>query len=206
MDGVVLNVSAGMAINGLGQTFALPQDLPVALVAPQRELPADAGLFGPCDGASPVEVGTGQGAYMLVATPVSGFEGRAPMSGFDAAGKVTGCGSRFAVTGVRFAVVPVSLPGGTGNLATFRNRLAHHCFGTQALLSVYRFPPEGPPGDRLAEVAPDLRSCDVPLALLYWSDGRIAFLDHWAVRRRVAAPVPGLAVALVHFGEPYGGG
>ena len=186
----VLKVRAGLAINGLGQAVALPYDQRVALVAPEAPLPASAGLFGPCEGAAPVEIGTGSGAYILVLTPVSGFEGRAPMSGPDAGGRVTGCGSRYSVAGVRFGVVPVPLPGGPGDPATLRNRLAHLCFGTEALLEGRRVPPEGPGGDGLAGAAPDLSPCDVPLALLYWSGGSVRFLDMWSVRRRVTAPYP----------------
>ncbi len=188
--GVVLKVRAGTAINGLGQTLALGQDQDVELVAPEETVSADAGLFGPCEGATSVTIGTGSGAYILVATPVSGFEGRAPMSGFDYGGRVTGCASRYSVAGVRFRVVPLQLPGGVGAPGTLRNRLAHHCFGTEALLASYRVPPEGPGGDRLSKAAPDLDPCDVPLALLYWSDGGIQFIDAWSVRRRVSAPFP----------------
>jgi|GEM_PF-1331878 len=188
--GVVLKVRAGTAINRLGQAVALPHDQQVALVPPEGPLPEGAGLFGPCEGGSaPVPV-AGSGAYILVVSPASGFEGRVPMAGFECGGGVAGCGSRYAVAGVRFGVVPVPLLGGPGSLLSLQNRLAHRCFGTEALLSSARSPSGRPAGDGLEQAAPDLAPCDVPLALFYWSGGAIRFLDHWAVRRRVTAPFP----------------
>src|SRR5690606_13376089 len=106
-----------------------------------------AGLFAPCEGTAPVEIGTAAGAYILVASPASGFEGRAPLSALDSCGKATGCGSRYAVAGVRFGVVPVPLPGGSGDPGLLRNRLAHRCFGTEALLASGTGPREAPGKD-----------------------------------------------------------
>jgi len=100
---------------------------------------------------------TGTGVYILVLSPASGFEGRAPMSGLSVQG-VSGpaCGSKYAVEGVRFGLVPLDLTTLTGNsgtqalisdiqtlisqlakqsasasLSRLHNLLAHLCFGTE---------------------------------------------------------------------------
>lgn len=205
----ILEVNAGLAFNRLGQPVRLPDKQSVTLVVPDPSLHADAGLFGDCGASVSLEVPGGTGVYMLVVSPVSGFEGRVPMSGFGSGGRMTGCGSRYAVEGVRFRIVPVLFHENVGDGATLRNRVAHHCFGTETYRERVGFPgpllggffadPSEETGDRLSEIAPDLEPCDVPLAVFYWSGGRCVFVDNWAVRRRTTPPYP------AGFGRPYVG-
>jgi hypothetical protein len=77
-----------------------------------------------------------------------------------------------------------------------RNLLAHLCFGTEDRLSFRQNPWRRDGGrspfltygaiDRLRATG-DLRPCDVPLGLIFWSRTGLKYADPWAVRRR---PVP----------------
>jgi len=73
-----------------------------------------------------------------------------------------------------------------------RNLLAHACFGTAARTAFPATPLLAP---RRAQEAPPtlderlladglLSDCDVPLALLFWTQGGVRFVDLWSVRRR----------------------
>ncbi len=84
-------------------------------------------------------------------------------------------------------------------LALLRNRLAHRLFSTERLIGAYRDPlaewTARPPDSFAARAYGDsfgalLDSCDVPLALCYWTTNGVEFLDVWAVRRvRNAVPI-----------------
>jgi hypothetical protein len=126
-------------------------------------------------------------------------------------GKVTGCRSRYAIEGIRFrleeldpssltklsqttrdALADLTTKNDPASLSKLRNWLAHICIGTEELA--------GASGDlfKLADgesayltygaldaLHPEtLTDCDVPLALLYWPDGGVKFVDMWSVRRR----------------------
>jgi len=216
----VLSVSAGLALNRLGQALDLPEPATVPLVRAKEEAAAEAGLFAPCEGACGTDLLAGAGVYLLVIAPASGFEGRAPASGLMGAPPGAGrCGSRYAVEGVRFRLVELNLLGNTAihdatrqsirdlltgsdvtTLSKLRNRLAHLCLGTRGLAQVSSDPfavPDGAPApgglavlERLCRPG-TLTGCDVPLALLYWTADGIQFLDRWAVRR----PLSGLPAA-----------
>jgi hypothetical protein len=149
----VVSVSAGLAINSNGQAIALPVNITLALARQTTPLPADAGLFADCAPPAATTVPLRAGIYILVAAPASGFSGQAPMYSFDDVTSATGCGSRFAVQGIRFRLVQldVTMLGrlsqatrdaiakpGSGLMAQtdiascfkLRNWIAHICFGT----------------------------------------------------------------------------
>lgn len=161
-----VSVSAGMAINRLGQALYLPENMDVNLVPAKDEVAADAGLFAPCSKVPATDLLSRTGVYILVITTASGYEGQAPASGvnsgdFSARG---GCRRRDTVEGVQFRLVRVkleSLPNisaetlgditrcataiesGTDkakNLSLLRNLLAHLCFGTEQLAGFARDP------------------------------------------------------------------
>jgi hypothetical protein len=79
-------------------------------------------------------------------------------------------------------------------LSQFRNGLAHVCFGTEALagLAASPFPPssQASPLDNYG-LLDDLRGaslmtdCEVPIAIMYWTQSGIQFVDMWSVRRPV---------------------
>ena len=161
----IVTVSAGMAINRLGQTLCLPANTDVALVREKEVADEDAGLFSPCTKPIGTDLLSGTGIYILVIAPASGYEGQAPVSGLggDLSGR-GGCRRRDTVEGVQFRLVRVklgSLPNisaetageitrcamaiesGTEkqkNLSLLRNLLAHLCFGTAELAGFARDP------------------------------------------------------------------
>lgn len=215
----VLEIQPGLAINRKGQTLELPTRESLALVR-SREGETD----GPClfrDCSRPVEtrVPVGVGLYVLLLAPADGFRERAPQSGLGSDGRVAGCGSRYAVEGVRFRLelldptrltrisqqtrdlLITELAGAdtTQRLSRLRNLAAHLCFGTEALrgFAVDPFAREnGFSAVRSHGALDDLRAggsltdCQVPLALFFWTLRGIAFLDLWAVRRRPAPAGP----------------
>jgi hypothetical protein len=210
----LVRVSAGLALNRLGQALLLPTDLDVALVHEEETVDAEAGLFVECEPPEPTAIPTGTGVYILVLSPASGFEGRAPVSGLGGNGATSaGCGSQYAVEGVRFRLIRLDVKGISGisdtthnqldqlmlqsdvaSLSKLRNLLAHLCFGTEILLT--QFPdPFAPPEtygalDHLRAQG-HLTDCDVPLVLLYWTTAGIQFTDMWSVRRRLVQPLVG---------------
>ncbi|HVF43552.1 MAG TPA: hypothetical protein VM936_11100 [Pyrinomonadaceae bacterium] len=211
----VMKVSAGLALNALGQPLALPSDTEVALVrAPEAGGAADAGLFSPCLPPSQTAVVAGAGVYVLAISPASGYTGRASTSGLGDAGLSSpGCGSRYAIEGVQFklaaldvnklglppdAVVEVAgLMEATdaASSSKLRNILAHLCYGDEELRRRARdiFDPsttDSPEYGALDALRRQgvLTDCDVPLALLYWTTGGIQFVDAWAARRSPAVP------------------
>jgi hypothetical protein len=161
----LVRVSAGMAINRLGQTLYLPSDTDVALVRAKEVVAADAGLSSPCTKPDGTDLLSGTGMYILVMAPASGYEGQAPTSGLGADLSARGgCRRRDTVEGVQFRLVEVklgSLPNITAemlsdinrcataievgtekpkNLSLLQNLLAHLCFGTAELAGFVRDP------------------------------------------------------------------
>ncbi len=226
----ILTVLSGQALNRKGQVLSLPSDVDVVLVPPQTPGAVDAGMFAVCDAPTLIPVFTGYGAYILVLTPASGFEGRAPVNGV-LPGDVTraSCGSRYVVEGVKFGLVQLditTLPNisqdtrtalaqlmtqsDLASLSMLRNRLAHLCFGTEELGGFLSDPFRQVNGaspyvdvGALATLRTQgkLTDCDVPLALLYWTTKGIQFVDMGSVRRR---PVPGPPSQYWPF-DPAGG-
>jgi hypothetical protein len=161
-----VSVSAGMAINRLGQALYLPEAMNVSMVPAKDEMAADAGLFAPCSKVPATDLLSNTGVYILVVTPASGYEGQAPASGVNSGDLSArgGCRRRDTVEGVQFRLVRVkleSLPNinattlgditrcataienGTDkakNFSLLRNLLAHLCFGTEELARFARDP------------------------------------------------------------------
>ncbi|HEX6480724.1 MAG TPA: hypothetical protein VF043_17940, partial [Ktedonobacteraceae bacterium] len=106
----IVTVTGGQALNRQGQMLSLPNDVDVVRVPVQTPGAADAGMFAVCDPPTVIPVFTGYGAYILVFTPASGFEGRAPVNGV-LPGDVTraSCGSRYIVEGVKFGLVKLDI-------------------------------------------------------------------------------------------------
>jgi hypothetical protein len=206
----VISVSEGLALNGKGQAVALPSEVKIALSQQIESLPVEAGLFAACQPPKTGTIPRDRGAYILVATPTSEFSELAPVRGFSD-GKVIGCGSRYAMEGIKFRLEELKITGLTGlsqatrdavlelmtksdtaSLSRLRNWLAHICFGTEEWFEFLR-----DPFARITGKSPytsygaidalhangQLTDCDVPLGLLYWTPGGVQFLDMWSVRR-----------------------
>lgn len=194
-DAPVVRISKGLAVNRLGQTLYLPEDVNLALK--RRFDAAGAGcVFASC---TPLKGGTyvaGAGVYLLTIAPVQLSEGRAPSNGLDPT--VVACNTDATVEAVQFRLININaLRFGDLDVASpqFRNRLAYRCFGVesrdQSVIDPWRVDPR-PSGlvEELRAVGLDDR--DVPLALIYWKVGGLQFIDLWAVRRalHVSATMP----------------
>ena len=213
-----VTVKKGLAINREGQAIEVHNDIQIRLDREPPDIPADAGAFQDCSVALNTLIPTNEGIYILVASPASGFLESAPKIGLESNGKVSDCGKRYVVDGVRFRLerlnssdvsdvspetldlVDNELIGSTdlADLSRLRNIVAHMCFGTESLaaLSVDPFATE----DGVSTFArmgaiDDLRqldvitACDVPLCLIDWTDSGVAFLDTWSIRRPVTQPL-----------------
>jgi hypothetical protein len=218
----VLAVSRGLALNRRGQPVVLPLDV-TALTLSRQPLAGtvvEAGLFAAClPPKTTLAPPSDRGIYLLLATPASGYQEQAPQYGFGEVGQASGCGSRYAVEGIRFRLEELRLTqldrldaasrqaltalldrNDAAGLSRLQNWLAHLCFGTGELAD---FPgdPLAPTGNRsrylnygvvdALRAAGQLTDCDVPLALLYWPVGGVRFVDGWAVRRRPVPPPRG---------------
>jgi hypothetical protein len=146
-------VTAGLAINGEGDTLELPAREVVALARAASPPDQGTGLFRTCEPPAAQVEGPGAGFYLLVLSPASGFRGRAPVSGLSDPRAGSGCGSRWAVEGIRFRLLPLDPLAVTGTSAgirellenelltasteagrsKLRNVVAHLCLGTEPL-------------------------------------------------------------------------
>ncbi len=215
----MLTVSAGQAVNRCGDVLSLPAPVDVALIRETEVVAEEAGWFAPCEPPQASALLQGKGAYLLLISPASGFDGRVPVSGLRESG--TGpacCGRRDVIEGVQFRLVEMkisNLKGGSdaardqviqlmerddyASLSRLRNQLAHLCFGTEGRKN-FVVDPFGagekaiPPGavEELRS-SQDLTDCDVPLALVYWTRNGIEFIDMWSVRREIAPKPASLA-------------
>ena len=187
----VLRVTAGCALNRLGQTLRLTADMSVAL-ARRFDVASSECSFDDC---TPLAGGTyiaGAGVYLLTIAPAQLSEGRAPTNGLDPAS--VRCNTDATVEAVQFRLLPVT-PLRFADLdatsSRFRNRLAYRCFGVEErdarVLDPFGIePPRYGLVDELRDVG--LSDADVPLALVFWTATGIRFVDTWAVRRVIVAP------------------
>jgi hypothetical protein len=190
----VLSVASGLAVNRQGQTLALTDRIDLTLVPPASGPPATTGIFATCLPPQGGTVITGAGVYLLVVSPASASEGRAPVSGLG--NGVAACNTRYTVEGVQFRLVQLPL---TLELlqagSMLRNRVASLCLGvTDPQRITYFGDPLGPPAqtygllDQLRSSGA-LTSCDVPLAVVCWvAAAGVSFVDLWAVRRLLTQP------------------
>jgi hypothetical protein len=193
----VLTVEAGLAVNRCGQTVRLAVTASVTLVRGRRPI-EDSVAGGQFSCCVPLKSGgrrTGDGVYVLTIAPAAGREGRAPVNGLSP--ESARCNSKYLVEGVQFNLIPIDDPFlmdadfNDSNRPFLRNRVAYKCFGVEELAAF----PLDPFGADLEEYGlmdklrdkKALSDCEVPLAIVYWTNANaIEFIDMWAVRRRVA--------------------
>lgn len=185
----VITVEPGLAINRAGQTLRLAERTQVGLV--WREDSPTSEQFGvafkDCSPLQPRLYVAAESVYLLTVAPAEGREGRAPTSG---AGNIPSAfNTRYLVEGVQFRLIEAVSTSNLGAINTLRNRVAYLCYGAEATRGV-AINPFGAPLDSyglLDALRGDiLTDCEVPLALIYWSNVRgIGFIDMWSVRRRL---------------------
>ena len=213
------DVTAGLAINEEGQTIELPHQERIQLARSLAEPEPEAGQFSTCGNPGDTLVPNGVGIYILLISPASGLREQAPAGGLKNKGVLACCGKRYDVEGASFRVQQLfvteldaiaadtraellgGLLGATDlqSRSRLRNIVAHLCFGTEERVSFAENPFAADSGEAaflhygaLDELRATgaLTSCEVPLALFYWTFEGIGFLDMWAVRRRlVTTPV-----------------
>lgn len=200
-----INVSAGLAIDTLGQVVELPVDVTVSLVVPPETAHGD-DLFTVCQPLASNSP-TGTGVYLLVVRPAT--RSQSSVAGVSAFGNgvATECGPKYTVDGISFRLVRVDasvLAADLGHDAadvavldtvgsasvsdTARNILAHLFLDTRANAVRSLDPFGGDPTVLERGAMAELRSgpllpCEVPIALLTWSFDGVGFVDNWSVRR-----------------------
>jgi hypothetical protein len=171
----------------------------------------DAGLFGECGEPSPPATVTDTsefGVQVLLIGPSSGMRERVPKIGLRDEGVAARCDFAWVVEGVQFTIHrldPAAMrsltektrkripsAGEIETLSLLRDIVAHAFLGTEDVVAHYanllrREQQESPmvsygEMDALWKDVPRL-ACDVPLALLFWSQRGIEFVDLWSVRR-----------------------
>jgi hypothetical protein len=188
-----VSVSAGLAINRLGQAIELNQSVDVSLLqpttAPTTPVASQAGAFGNC---SPVIANSayvaGEGVYLLTIAPVEGREGRAPASGL---GNLTVCcGDKSLVFGVQFRLIrATALDAALSDASRLRNAVAYRCFGAPDLAFATNPFAEQSRYGLIDSLRPaQLGEAELPLAMIHWtSTGGTRFVDNWCVRRGLHA-------------------
>jgi hypothetical protein len=149
----VVRVTAGLAITPKGQTLCLPATETLVFDEKPKEGEVSDCLFKDCIPPTATGETTGDGFYVLVLSPVSGFRGRATMSGLSEVKAGPGCGSRWVMEGVQLRLeefdplAASDLSESTRQLLTgtllnstsdagksrLRNVVAHICLGTEPL-------------------------------------------------------------------------
>ncbi|NTX16432.1 hypothetical protein HUA76_37245 [Myxococcus sp. CA056] len=192
----LVTVTAGLALSRAGHALELLQPVEVSLVRGPSNSGSGAtatatGGFETCAPGSSDYV-SGTGVYLLVLSPASGREGRAPVSGLGG-NPSSGCEAKRRVEGVRFRLLDLKLTAAQlSDEARLRNRVAHLCLGTSDAASrawmVNPFGPANPPYGLIDKLRPTvLTPCDVPLAVVHWKAGvGLRWVDAWAARRRPA--------------------
>lgn len=191
-----------------------PLRVPLVAPDPRPEAVAAHASFVACADVPASTTPTGTGIYLLTVASAEGTRGSAPAAQPDrGSGEAADCGPRYTASGVQFRLVGVDTVGlaeaaghdqadldvlasapGTARRRLLRNVLAHLFLGTVAFRRhVFdplglEAPPAARPGygpfDTLYNDGGSLTECDVPLALLSWSQGGTEFVDMHAVRRK----------------------
>ncbi len=197
-----LQITAGIGLNRQGYVVHLAAEQVTLLVqpaAPDGTPVRRSGRFAACvDDGGEQPASTADGAYLLTAAPLAQLQGFAPRQACDGTATST-CANQWEVEGVEFKIIRLAnYSSPTGNRAgRNRNLLAHWFYGSDALVTLMRDPFQFDAAysgfDELP--AADFTLCDLPLAVFYWADGQIAFVDQWAVRRRIMHAYPAAAWA-----------
>lgn len=106
----VVRVAPGLALNRLGDALRLEDPVDVRLVPEETSTEVLAGRFAACEQPRQLATLGGAGAWVLAATPVSGYREMATVSDPNATAIGRGaCGARFRMEGLAFRLAAVAL-------------------------------------------------------------------------------------------------
>lgn len=192
-----LRVTAGLGINGKGdaiQLLADSVDLAIQPIADDESAHRRSGRFGDCeetadDSPAPLQ----RGAYLLAASPVSRLEGAVARKTCDGT-ETANCANQWEVEGVQFKIIRLAgyqAPVGS-RAQRNQNLLAHWFYGSDKICNLMRDPFQFSKNySGYGQISgADFSDCDLPLAVFYWQNGRIDYVDEWAARRRVTHTYP----------------
>jgi len=184
-----VTVEAGLAVNRRGQTLMLEASTDIALVRTAGATESSQG-FAEC---APLQTGayvSGAGVYLLTIAPAQQTEGRAITNGMNPA--TATCNSDTIVSCVQFRLIQIDPPITSAEMqdtSHLRNLIAYKCFGTEETNKFITDPfgKELEQWGLLDGLRPNqLTDCEVPLAVLSWTEQGIDFIDMWSVRRQLA--------------------
>jgi len=194
VDRPVVTVKAGAAVSKRGDLLLLADDVEVQLVRPPSGSVAPQKIFDAC---RPPDQGTyvsDSGVYLLTISPITVGDQLAPVSGL---GGPQTCNVKYRVDAVEFRLVKLPVDSAVlSDTNRLRNRVAYACFGIDQI-TAFALDPIGALGEAktlLDEIdGKTIGSCDVPLAVIYWTAaGGIQFIDLWSVRRRLTRSRTGM--------------
>ena len=185
-----VRVEAGLAVNRRGDALALPSRTDVALV---RSSTASSGAAAGFSNCLPIQTGAyiaGAGVHLLTISPAQITKGRATTSAINPA--ATTCNTDTIVSAVQFRLIQIDSQFTAAELQDpkhLRNLIAYRCFGAAGTAAFIANPFGNETTQRglLDDLRPNqLTDCEVPLAVLYWTEADgINFIDMWSVRRRI---------------------
>ncbi|MCA3136077.1 MAG: hypothetical protein ING70_10895 [Rhodocyclaceae bacterium] len=195
-----VRVQPGLAVSRSGRALYLESETEVTLGrrAPPRAVASR--TFDDCGRLTSGTYAAAPGIYLLTLAPAEDREGKALTHALDDA--AVPCNTDTLVEAVQFRLLPLgqllederlaidqrpSKPDAPAKLSLWRNRIAHRCFGADALRAFITDPLGAgkEPYGLLAGLADKaLSDCDVPLAIVKL-EVNIDFVDQWSVRRRI---------------------
>jgi len=186
-DKPAVSVESGLAINRRGQTLTLTARTDVALVRSDSAGQVSQ-VFSDC---LPLQTGAyvaGAGVYLLTIAQAQTVEGRATTNALNSA--TASCNTDTTVNTVQFRLIQIDselTPGDLQDESHLRNLVAYKCFGADDTngFIVDPFAPAVKQWGLLDSLRPNqLTDCEVPLAIVFWTDqDGINFIDMWSVRR-----------------------
>lgn len=192
-----LQITKGTGLNSAGHIIRLPNPATLSL-SPQSgttSAPPNTGKFGDCDLASlPTGGAINTGVYLLTVMPSSRFEGKVAYKAAAGSTSPPGCANKWERDGLVFKAIPISSALFPITSAVtdrnIQNLLAHWCFGSLELQHLADDPFHFDDRFTGIDLIPhgDLTPCDLPLAVFYWKNGALQFVDAWSARRRLVRP------------------
>lgn len=191
----------GLAVAASGQVLHVGSEVTVQLIPPPvaADGSSGGGAFGPCGPLPGAPYVAGDALYLLTLAPTTQAEGKAPVLALDPVN--ARCSVDAYVEAAQLRMLPIPDPDGRLNVAAAAGRLRNvlaYAFLAPAGQATAHAQPGWPAAESLLSQVAGLTECDVPLAVLQMVGSGVAFVDRWAVRRRLGA-----AAAATRTGADY---